>query len=82
VGEVYRPGSHRIVPTANNNNNNNNDQDRGGTRKPARLTQAIQQAGGIKPLADIRQVQVLRYTRDGSQQKIPEISGVCSIKVI
>jgi polysaccharide export outer membrane protein len=71
VGEVYRPGSHRIVPTANNNNNNNNDQERGGTRKPARLTQAIQQAGGIKPLADIRQVQVLRYTRDGSQQKIP-----------
>jgi len=71
VGEVYRPGSHRIVPTANNNNNNNNDLDRGGTRKPARLTQAIQQAGGIKPLADIRQVQVLRYTRDGSQQKIP-----------
>ena len=59
VGEVYRPGSHRIVPTPNNNNNNN-DQDRGGTRKPARLTQAIQQAGGIKPLADIRQVQVLR----------------------
>jgi len=71
VGEAYRPGSHRIVPTANNNNNNNNDLDRGGTRKPARLTQAIQQAGGIKPLADIRQVQVLRYTRDGSQQKIP-----------
>ncbi|MDJ0559273.1 MAG: polysaccharide biosynthesis/export family protein, partial [Microcystis sp. M53599_WE4] len=70
VGEVYRPGSHRIVPTPNNNNNNN-DQERGGTRKPARLTQAIQQAGGIKPLADIRQVQVLRYTRDGSQQKIP-----------
>lgn len=66
VGEVYRPGSHRIVPTANNNG-----QERGGTRKPARLTQAIQQAGGIKPLADIRQVQVLRYTRDGSQQKIP-----------
>ncbi|MBC1195610.1 SLBB domain-containing protein [Microcystis aeruginosa BLCCF158] len=71
VGEVYRPGSHRIVPSPNNNNNNNNDQERGGTRKPARLTQAIQQAGGIKPLADIRQVQVLRYTRDGSQQKIP-----------
>ncbi|MFM7712047.1 MAG: polysaccharide biosynthesis/export family protein, partial [Microcystis sp.] len=37
VGEVYRPGSHRIVPSPNNNNNNNNDQERGGTRKPARL---------------------------------------------
>jgi polysaccharide biosynthesis/export protein len=69
VGEVYRPGSHRIVPTQVNTVTTENN--RGIRRQPARLTQAIQQAGGIKPLADIRQVTVLRYTRDGSQQKIP-----------
>ncbi|TRU29194.1 MAG: sugar ABC transporter substrate-binding protein [Microcystis aeruginosa Ma_SC_T_19800800_S464] len=69
VGEVYRPGSHRIVP--NQVNTVTTENNRGIRRQPARLTQAIQQAGGIKPLADIRQVQVLRYTRDGSQQKIP-----------
>jgi polysaccharide export outer membrane protein len=69
VGEVYRPGSHRIVPTQVNTVTTENN--RGIRRQPARLTQAIQEAGGIKPLADIRQVQVLRYTRDGSQQKIP-----------
>jgi polysaccharide export outer membrane protein len=69
VGEVYRPGSHRIVP--NQVNTLTTENNRGIRRQPARLTQAIQQAGGIKPLADIRQVQVLRYTRDGSQQKIP-----------
>lgn len=69
VGEVYRPGSHRIVPTQVNTLTTENN--RGIRRQPARLTQAIQEAGGIKPLADIRQVQVLRYTRDGSQQKIP-----------
>ncbi|MDJ0564711.1 MAG: SLBB domain-containing protein, partial [Microcystis sp. M49629_WE12] len=69
VGEVYRPGSHRIVP--NQVNTVTTENNRGIRRQPARLTQAIQEAGGIKPLADIRQVQVLRYTRDGSQQKIP-----------
>jgi polysaccharide export outer membrane protein len=69
VGEVYRPGSYRIVP--NQVNTVTTENNRGIRRQPARLTQAIQEAGGIKPLADIRQVQVLRYTRDGSQQKIP-----------
>jgi polysaccharide export outer membrane protein len=49
---------HRIVPTANNNNNNDLNIGRR-HQETARLTQAIQQAGGIKPLADIRQVQVL-----------------------
>ncbi len=66
VGEVYRPGSYRVVP----------DRSAGGTgesatrRQPPRLTLAIQLAGGVKPLADVRQVEIRRLNRDGSQQKI------------
>jgi polysaccharide biosynthesis/export protein len=68
VGEVNRPGAYRIIPTQTNSAN----PEAGGTRRqPARLTQAIQQAGGIKPLANVRAIEVRRYNRDGSQQTIP-----------
>lgn len=68
VGEVSRPGAYRITPGAASGT--------GGTvsgtqSQPPRLTRAIQQAGGIKPLADIRQVEIRRFNRDGSQQIIP-----------
>ncbi|MEM8778655.1 MAG: SLBB domain-containing protein [Cyanobacteria bacterium P01_G01_bin.49] len=67
VGEVYRPGSYRVIPE-----NVSNNTIQGVTRRqPPRLTFAIQLAGGIKPLADIRQVEIRRYNRDGSQQRIP-----------
>jgi polysaccharide export outer membrane protein len=68
VGEVYRPGAYRIVPAQINNASNETNLPR---RQPARLTKAVQLAGGIKPLADIRQIEVRRYNRDGSQQTIP-----------
>ncbi|MEG3436343.1 SLBB domain-containing protein [Pannus brasiliensis CCIBt3594] len=68
VGEVNRPGAYRLTPTTVTSS----DPNAGGTRRqPARLTQAIQQAGGIKPLANIREIQVYRYNRDGSRQMIP-----------
>jgi polysaccharide biosynthesis/export protein len=55
VGEVLRPGPTAIVNT---------------TASPIpTLTQAIQQAGGISQLADIRNIQVRRQTRFGSEQK-------------
>ncbi|ACB51153.1 hypothetical protein cce_1803 [Crocosphaera subtropica ATCC 51142] len=66
VGEVYRPGSYRVIPesTASTGSQGNI------RRQPPRLTLAVQLAGGIKPLADVRQVEVRRYNRDGSQQVI------------
>ena len=66
VGEVYRPGSYRVIPESTSIGNT-----QGVTRRqPPRLTFAIQLAGGIKPLANVRQVEVRRYNRDGTQQII------------
>lgn len=56
VGEVARPGSHIIKS------------DETGTIPT--VTRAIQVAGGITQLADIRQVQVRRITREGSEKTI------------
>ncbi|MDJ0509807.1 MAG: SLBB domain-containing protein [Crocosphaera sp.] len=67
VGEVFRPGSYRVIPESTGINGT-----QGITRRqPPRLTFAIQLAGGIRPLADVRQVEIRRYNRDGSQQTIP-----------
>lgn len=54
VGEVVRPGSYQIKP--------------GEDGQAPRITQAIQTASGIKPMADIRQVELRRFTSRGSQQ--------------
>jgi len=54
VGEVNRPGSY-TVPIE---------------QGPPRLTTAIQQSGGIRELADIRNIIISRTTRDAQQQKI------------
>lgn len=63
VGEVHRPGSYQVKPEET--------QETGESRSlPPRLTQAIARAGGIKPLADIRNVTVRRSTRVGSEQTI------------
>lgn len=56
IGEVYRPGPHTLDGTGSS------------TESPTTITRAIQQAGGIKPQADIRSVQVVRPTRAGSPQ--------------
>ncbi len=57
VGEVYRPGTHTVAG-------------RGGSGGLPTVTQAIEVAGGIKPQADIRRVQIRRPTRGGSEQTI------------
>lgn len=59
VGEVNRPGTFPVKGEAAGPN---------GTLTPPTVTQALQAAGGIKPTADIRQIQVKRSTRDGSAQ--------------
>ncbi len=66
VGEVYRPGSYRLIPESTAATSGDVPR-----RQPPRLTFAIQLAGGIKPLANIRQVEIRRFNRDGSQQVIP-----------
>lgn len=68
VGAVYRPGPYTLqggvartgdagAPGATSNSNS-----------PTTITRAIQVAGGIKPQADIRKVQVVRPTRVGTPQ--------------
>lgn len=54
VGEVNRPGAY-TVPLE---------------QGPPRLTTAIQQSGGIRELADIRNIIVVRTTRDEQEQRI------------
>ena len=69
IGEVYRPGPYTLrggiartgdagVPGSTNTS----------TNTPNTVTRAIQVAGGIKPQADIRKVQVVRPTRMGTPQ--------------
>ncbi|MGB3204896.1 MAG: SLBB domain-containing protein [Crinalium sp.] len=61
VGEVNRPGTYAVKPEASSTN---------GTNAPPTLTQALQVAGGIKPTANIRAVEVRRNSRNGAGQVI------------
>jgi polysaccharide biosynthesis/export protein len=62
VGEVNRPGPYTIT-----DGQSPNAEQRNATQNSAvpSVTQAIQTAGGITPLADIRNIQVKRLTRSG-----------------
>ncbi|MEQ9624070.1 SLBB domain-containing protein [Coleofasciculus chthonoplastes] len=71
VGEVVRPGPYTV--TAATSGAATADQAGGGggnNTEPPTVTQAIQVAGGITQSADIRNVEVRRTTRDGSEQLI------------
>lgn len=70
VGEVNRPGTYTLVATAENVNNPNITNDNPNIPNAPTLTKALQVAGGITPIADIRQVKVRRSTRSGSEQQI------------
>ena len=74
IGEVFRPGPYTIrggvtrtgdagVPGGESGVSNNNIR-----YNPPKVTDAIQIAGGIKPNANIRQVQVRRLTRTGKEE--------------
>ncbi|MEM8829763.1 MAG: SLBB domain-containing protein [Cyanobacteria bacterium P01_G01_bin.19] len=71
VGEVYRPGSHFVQPEllSRGNNNNGANQDRQESIPP-RLSQAIEAANGIKPLADVKEIEIKRTSWDGSEKLI------------
>ena len=72
VGEVYRPGSYTVQPEQiSRNNNNANVAGRGKEDSlPPRLTQAVGLAGGVKPLANVRKVEVRRKAWDGTEKVI------------
>jgi polysaccharide biosynthesis/export protein len=65
VGEVNRPGTYTVKGEANTTNNNTQ---LAGTVSLPTVTNAIQAAAGIKPTADIRQIQLIRTTRNGEQK--------------
>jgi polysaccharide biosynthesis/export protein len=65
VGEVNRPGTYTVTGSANTTNNST--QLTGAVSLPT-ITNAIQSASGIKPTADIRQIQLIRTTRSGEQK--------------
>ena len=65
VGEVNRPGTYVLQSTGNTTNNNTQLT---GTLALPTVTNAIQAAAGIKPTADIRQIQLIRTTRSGEQK--------------
>lgn len=72
VGEVYRPGPHTVTASARTGAAGETGQaaGSGGVETPPTITRAIQIAGGIKPQANIRQIQVRRLTKSGAEQTI------------
>jgi polysaccharide export outer membrane protein len=69
VGEVFRPGPYTVTGAARTGEAGLPG-GTGSTSIPPTVTRAIQVAGGIKPDANIRRVQVYRRTRDGGEQVI------------
>ena len=70
VGEVYRPGSHFVQPELLSRDGNNGANQGKRESIPPRLSQAISAANGIKPLADIEDVQVKRTAWNGEEKLI------------
>ena len=70
VGEVYRPGSYTVQPEQISRNNNININQGKEDSLPPRLTQAVGLAGGVKPLANVRKVEVRRKAWDGTEKVI------------
>lgn len=69
VGEVFRPGPYTVTGTASTGEAGETGVATNAGRLPT-VTRAIQVAGGIKPLADVRRVEVRRPTRAGTEQRI------------
>ena len=66
VGEVYRPGTYTVNTQAGPT-----DQGQGqGKALPPRLSDALSLSGGIKPLANVRDIEIRRETWDGKEKTI------------
>lgn len=68
VGEVFRPGSYTAVGGAGQTGAAGETGVVSGGNTAPTVTRAIQLAGGIKPMADVRNVQIRRLTRTGEEQ--------------
>lgn len=68
IGEVYRPGPYTLQGGIARTGDAGTPGAASSSNTPTTVTRAIQVAGGIKPLADIRKVQVVRPTRAGVPQ--------------
>ncbi len=69
VGEVFRPGPYTVTGTAQTTSAGLQGEASTSTVLPT-VTRAIQIAGGIRPDADVREVEVYRRTRSGTRQVI------------
>lgn len=70
IGEVFRPGPYTVTGTARTGEAGLPGGTGGGENVPPTVTRAIQVAGGIKPLANVRQIEVRRVTSTGEQRII------------
>ncbi len=70
VGEVYRPGPQSVTGNVTTQQAGETGQQQSQAVTPPTVTRALQVAGGIKPMADIRNVQIRRQTRSGAEQTI------------
>lgn len=68
VGEVYRPGPYTLQGGVARTGDAGTPGSTGSANSRTTVTRAIQAAGGIRPEADIRKVQVVRPTRTGIPQ--------------
>lgn len=68
VGEVFRPGAYTVTGGSGETDVAGETGGLSGTNSQPTVTRAIQLAGGIKPLADIREVEIRRLTRTGQEQ--------------
>lgn len=64
IGEVFRPGPYTVTGTARTGEAGVPGSGGGGSTPPT-VTRAIQVAGGIKPLADIRLIEIRRVNNSG-----------------
>lgn len=67
TGEVFRPGPYTVTGSARTGEAGVPG-GVGGADTPPTVTRAIQVAGGIKPLANVRQIQIRRYTSTGDER--------------
>lgn len=70
IGEVFRPGPYTVTGTARTGEAGVPGGTGGDNSVPPTVTRAIQVAGGIKPLANVRQIEIRRRVGDGSARTL------------
>lgn len=68
IGEVFRPGPYRLQGGSTRTGDAGLPGGEGNGNGPVTVTDAIQVAGGIKPKANIQQIEIRRSTRSGGTE--------------